>query len=134
GRHDVVDHDRGDALVLVVGVPGFAGQGVGLVGGQGGFRGGRGFRRGGAGRGVLALFAGGQRHAERQNGQNDQQFPFHSQFLFSCLFRPQGLLPMLISSIVAVCRRFVKTSARRRQNFTILSVLWDRDEGIIGSG
>ena len=70
----------------------------------------------------------------KRQGQHDQQFPFHSQFLFSCLFRPQGLLPMLISSIVAVCRRFVKTSARRRQNFTILSVLWDRDEGIIGSG
>ena len=74
GRHDVVDHDRGDALVLVVGVLGFAGEHVGLVGFQGRLGRGGNFRRRRrrAGNFIPLLFAGREHNAERQNGHDKQ--------------------------------------------------------------
>ena len=83
GRHDVVDHDGGDALVFIVGVARLTGQDVGLVGGQRRFRGSGRFRRGGGGGLLLGLFAGRQHHAQRKDRQDEQQLTFHSQFLFS---------------------------------------------------
>ena len=85
GRHDVVDHDRRDALAFgVIGPLRLAGQDVGLIGGQFGGRGGRldlgrgAARVGGCRGGIVALFAGCQQHSQGEQRRDHKQKTFHS--------------------------------------------------------
>ena len=85
GRHNVVDHHGGDALVLVVVALGLTGEHVGQVRFLGRFRRSGGFRCGGGrAHGVPSLFLASREHnAQRQDGHDEQKLTFHSQFLFS---------------------------------------------------